>query len=316
MVEVRFYSRELEARWDDFILNSKTPLFFFQRSFLEYHSDRFTDVSLVAFQDGEIVGLIPATRHDRIVVSHGGLTFGGVIVDARARSSIAGVVLSSALSFLAENGFDRLRYKAVPWFLRTLPSEEDLYFIMRQPGGRLARRDLSSIIDLNARLKLSKGRKALLSKARQSGVELRQSEDWQSFYNLLANVLQRHGAKPVHTPAELDYLSSRHPAHVKLFVAVKDEELLAGTILFDFGHVVHTQYLAVSEQGKALGALDFLIETCIEASVESARYFSFGISTEDDGRYLNQGLLNQKEGFGARSAIIDTYEVDTRDFQS
>ena len=36
----------------------------------------------------------------------------------------------------------------------------------------------------------------------------------------------------------------------------------------------------------------------------------FGISTEDNGRILNDGLIFEKEGFGARSVCYDTYELD------
>ena len=38
--------------------------------------------------------------------------------------------------------------------------------------------------------------------------------------------------------------------------------------------------------------------------------FDFGISTEQGGRYLNEGLIFQKEGFGARTVVYDTYELN------
>ena len=40
----------------------------------------------------------------------------------------------------------------------------------------------------------------------------------------------------------------------------------------------------------------------IEDVFSAKRWFDFGISTEDDGRILNQGLIEQKEGFGARAS--------------
>ena len=39
-------------------------------------------------------------------------------------------------------------------------------------------------------------------------------------------------------------------------------------------------------------------------------YFDFGISTEENGRVLNSGLIDQKEGFGARGVVHDHYELD------
>ncbi len=40
------------------------------------------------------------------------------------------------------------------------------------------------------------------------------------------------------------------------------------------------------------------------------RYFDFGISTEQDGSYLNNGLIAHKEGFDARAITYDTYKED------
>ena len=39
------------------------------------------------------------------------------------------------------------------------------------------------------------------------------------------------------------------------------------------------------------------------------KYFDFGTSNEDMGRYLNEGLIYQKEGFGGRAVCYDWYEV-------
>ena len=41
--------------------------------------------------------------------------------------------------------------------------------------------------------------------------------------------------------------------------------------------------------------------------------FDFGISTENGGEFLNQGLIFEKEGFGARSVCYDVYALDICD---
>jgi hypothetical protein len=40
----------------------------------------------------------------------------------------------------------------------------------------------------------------------------------------------------------------------------------------------------------------------------SKKYFDFGISSEKNGRYLNIGLIQNKESFGARAIAYDFYE--------
>ena len=87
------------------------------------------------------------------------------------------------------------------------------------------------------------------------------------------------------------------------------QTVVAGALVYDMGSVVHTQYLASSDYGKQYGALDLLLRYLITQEYADRTYFDFGVSTENGGSYLNEGLIFQKEGFGARSVVYDTYEM-------
>jgi hypothetical protein len=113
---------------------------------------------------------------------------------------------------------------------------------------------------------------------------------------------------PTHSLAELRLLQERFPHEIVLHEARHDGELLAGVLIYDLGRAVHTQYLAVSEQGRQCGALDMLLASLIDDTYASRAYFSFGISTEQAGQVLNSGLVAQKERFGARAVVHDFYE--------
>ena len=89
-----------------------------------------------------------------------------------------------------------------------------------------------------------------------------------------------------------------------------DDEVLAGVIVYDCGRVVHTQYLAASERGRATGALDHVVTHLISQTYADREYFDFGISTEHDGHCLNPGLTFQKESFGGRGVCYDTWELN------
>ena len=43
--------------------------------------------------------------------------------------------------------------------------------------------------------------------------------------------------------------------------------------------------------------------------MEEYRYFDFGISNEDHGRYLNEGLVRQKSRLGGRGIVYNTFEI-------
>lgn len=75
-----------------------------------------------------------------------------------------------------------------------------------------------------------------------------------------------------------------------------------------YEHAIHTQYLAANEYAGENGGLDLVISELIDL-FKDKKYFDFGISTENMGRFLNQGLIAQKEGFGGRTVAYQTWEI-------
>ena len=63
-------------------------------------------------------------------------------------------------------------------------------------------------------------------------------------------------------------------------------------------------------RGPDLGAQDLVLAAVIERFSSTHRWIDLGISTEQAGRHLNEGLIVYKEGFGARSVNYDTYELE------
>ena len=310
MITCERYQQELRHKWDSFVENSKTPLFFFRRDFIEYHKDRFNDYSLVFYKENKIIAIFPAVSCNDILNSHAGLTYGGVLFDSKIKSQDIFSVLSCLFEYATNNAYKKIVYKSIPYIFHKQGAQEDIYFLFNRFNGCLVRRDISSAVYLSNRLPLSKLRKRLTNKAKKNGLVTCTSTNWEAFHQLLCFVLKKHNAKPVHSIDELKYLADIFPKNIQLQVIMDGANILAGTTLFKFNNVVHTQYLAVSDKGKEYGALDYLIESCIqESKIDGYSYFSLGISTENQGKHLNGGLISQKEGFGARGITVDTYEV-------
>ena len=85
-----------------------------------------------------------------------------------------------------------------------------------------------------------------------------------------------------------------------------------GVVVFSMKKVAHVQYIAATDFGKKYGALDLLFYCLINEEFKHNNYFDFGISTEKMGRYLNEGLIFQKEGFGGRGVVYDTYKYSLK----
>ena len=303
------YRPELQGDWDDVVRQSKNGTFLHFRNYMDYHAGRFSDRSAIFYEKNKPIAVFPCSAHSDSVVSHGGLTYGGLIYGKETHATTVLSIFQSLAAHYKAVGFKKIVYKPVPRVFHTYPADEDLYCLFRL-GARLYRRDLSSVIELASRPKFSDSRKNTARKAAKAGARFAEIEEMEEFHSLLASVLVKFGSAPVHSAAELELLKSRFPNNIRLFGIIQGERLLAASLVFDFGHVIHTQYMASTEEGRALGALDYLLIQLIETTFADRQYLSFGISTEQQGQFLNEGLIRQKEGFGGRGMVHDFYEWD------
>ena len=309
VISVSCYSANDAVLWNNFNASAKNGLFLFNRGYMEYHKDRFIDESLLFFDDDELVAVFPASRHDKQLNSHGGLTFGGFVYGVKMKQHRMLECFDALCRYAREKGFSRIVYKSVPYIYNLSPAQEDLYAIWRL-GAILSRRDVSSTIDLRRPIKMPKGRKAQISRARREGVVISDSCDYDAFVTLENEVLQsRHGAMAVHSAKELALLASRFPQNIRLVQAKKDGELLAAAVLFVYPNLVHTQYMANSDSGCEIGALDLLVSEQLSQYAGQKDFFDFGTSMGTSESGLNEGLVAQKEGFGGRAVMYDTYEM-------
>lgn len=307
MLALRPYTPADASAWDALVARSRNGNLLHRRGYMDYHADRFVDQSLVVERNGEVVAAFPANIQGRTVTSHGGLTYAGLITTQALRAESTLAVFEQIGTHYRALGAERLIYKAVPHVFHAYPAEEDLYALHRL-GAQLKRRDLSSVIALQETLHFTQGRQRAVNKARKAGIRLQASADLADFHTLLTDVLRKHDTVPTHSLPELRLLQSRFPQHIVLHEARIEDDLLAGVLVYDFGRVVHTQYMAASEEGRHLDALSLLLAELIGGIYANRAYFSFGISTEREGRVLNSGLIAQKEYFGARAVVHDFYE--------
>lgn len=308
--EIKRYSDVDAPLWDAFVKRSKQGTFLFERSYMDYHRDRFCDHSLLVFRKGKIFALFPANIAGETLFSHQGLTYGGLLTSRQATAKEVCDAFEAINSYLkAEPNVRRVLYKAIPWIYHRLPAEEDLYALFNVCGARLLARDVSSTIDLSERIPFVESRKSGIRKALRAHIVVRESEDMEAFWTILNdNLNHKYSATPVHSLPELQLLKSRFPKEIRLFMAFQEEKPLGGTLLYLTPQVVHTQYISASPEGKTLGALDVLFDHLINRVEWGRRYFDFGKSTEDRGRVLNAPLIFQKEGFGGRGVCYDWYE--------
>jgi hypothetical protein len=304
------YSVHLKDKWNDFIKFSKNGTFILDRNYMDYHSDRFVDHSLVFYEGKDkLIAVMPTSQHGNEIISHGGLTYGGIISNRKMTVQKMLDVFSSLKVYMNENEISKLIYKRVPSIYYTYPSDEDLYALFINDA-KLIRRDISTTIDLHNRISFSKGKKWGISKAKQSNVKVQEFDDFKLFFECENKILtQKYSTKSTHTYEEMKLLASRFPDNIKMFGGFLNNEFLTGTIVFITETTIHTQYIVTTDLGRKMMAFDLVVDHIINNSSQNIKYFDFGISSEQKGRYINPGLVQHKEMFGGRTIVHDFYEL-------
>lgn len=308
---IRYGAGDAEL-WNGFAKRSRNATFMLQRGYVDYHSARFVDCSWLAFKGNSLRAMLPANIDaDGVLHSHQGLTYGGwILPQAHLDGADLLHLFEAAADRWREEGITALDYKPIPFIYAARPSQEDIYALFRL-GARASECNLSAAINLRAPGGLNQLQRRHLKKC--AGLDLRivRLDESGEFMEMLSECLrERHDTAPVHTRAELDLLRERFPENIKLYGAICDGGLHAGVCVYDTGRVAHAQYIATTPLGRELNLLTPLFNFLISGEFPEAEYFDFGISNEDHGLYLNEGLLRQKYSYGATGVICQRYLLE------
>lgn len=311
MIAVKRYEEKNKEEWDCFVRESKNGTFQFLRGYMDYHADRFLDHSLMFYSDGKLLALLPAHKKENALCSHFGLSYGGLVMNVDCTAMAVIEVFRSLKLYLIDNDFVKLYYKRVPWCYHTMPSEEDLYAMTVVFNEvKLMKRDLATLLVQSNKPRWRKDRRRALRRAVANGIEVKEQTDFAEFWQLLTKSLaERHNAKPVHSLEEIALLKSRFPKNIKLYEARQNGKLLGGLVVYVTQQVIRGQYSSATLEGKSLGAMEAIKDYLLNNNSFDYQYFDFGTSYADNENGLNESLISQKEGFGGRGMVYDTYEI-------
>lgn len=321
---VQYYDPSMEEKWDDFILNrSMNGTFLQTRRFINYHPEgRFTDRSLVVLKGTELMATVLACEVEdegkRTFFAHKGTTFGGItLCDKVYSASAVNELMEQIHEFLKEEGFEKIYLKMVPDAYQKENTNLVDYFLYK--NGYTCYNELNYYMHLDryaedvlSQFSSSKRRDYRYSlKNDLQFRSLQTREEIAAFYEVLKLNLAKLGLHAVHSLEDLyDLKFNRFDDKIQFYGVYLEDKMIAGSMIFIFdGRIFHTQYLSSDEQYLKMFPMDFLIANLIQIAVnQQMELFSFGICTEDQGRYLNLGLSRFKEGFGTEFCINRSYE--------
>lgn len=317
MYEIQPYTREQESRWDRFVMeDSMNGTFLQTRKFLNYHPEgRFTDASFFVEKSGIVVAVVPGCSVDGSFVSHLGSTFGGPVISKDFYSGNKILEIVKDIDDYIVRNFKSVKLKPTSPIFATVPTDL-LDYALEHSG-------YSRHTELSCYTPIAKGVDPLENCKRECRHNFRQSEklnltygeipdcEMEKFYDFLVKSKARYNTKPVHSLAELQNLKQRFPEEILFRGVWQDGIYLSGMMIFYFrqAKVFHFQYLAPDDSKRETNATTSLFVNAMrEAAQVGCEKFSWGISTEDAGAYLNENLYRFKESFGALPCLNARYE--------
>ena len=324
------YSINKREAWNNFVQESKQGTFLLDRNFMDYHADRFFDCSLLVYSDDvaetdeasdSLIALFPANwrEDEKTVYSHQGLTYGGLLTKSSiTQTEVLHIMQKILMYYEGYLGAKYMLYKPIPYIYSRIPAQEDLYALFRA-GAQLENRAVATVVSVSNPLNMRTLRIRQAKKALEQGFYIERVKDGDEaslheYWKVLEGVLMEyHQAKPVHTVEEMALLMHRFPKQIKLFVVRNtDKKVVSGIVVFETEIVAHVQYIASAAEGRKYGALDLLLRHLCNEKYKDKEFIDFGTSTENGGRFLNEGLIFQKEGFGGRAVCYDAYKVELK----
>ncbi|WP_407443888.1 peptidoglycan bridge formation glycyltransferase FemA/FemB family protein [Fibrobacter sp.] len=318
MFDILPYNEKMEARWDHFVIQESFNGTFLQsRKFLNYHPEgRFNDASFLIEKSGTIVAAFPGNiTQDGEWISHQGSTFGGpIILESFYTAGRTSEIIDCAEEYL-KSKYKKIRIKPTAELFSKQPMALLDYILEHK--GYTRHSELSSFIELSKDVdpldQCDKECRRCFRQSLDSDIEFRDLKDkeFPIFYKHLCISKEKHNTKPVHTLEELvDLKNNRISEFVRFKSLWKKDTYIAGMMMFDFKetNVLHAQYISPNEEFTDFQPTTAIyIRTLQEAAKEGFNRFSFGISTEDCGNYLNMSLIKFKESFGSKPAVNLVY---------
>ena len=317
-MDVVRYDPTKEQTWNGFRTQSINGTFMFDRSYMDYHSDltemfdeRFVDHSLLFYDNSSLVAILPANERNNSLVSHEGLTFGGLLIPKDLKTPKLLRIFEALRTYLRDCDLERIDYKCIPHIYHDFPASADRYALFRNDA-ELYRRDISSVIPVTGEHKFPRRRRRELNKANDTGLQVERTDKLDAFWEVLQDNLEReHGTTPVHSVSEMEYLKENFPKNIELFGCFHNGRMLSGALMYESSRTARLQYLATTVEGMDLGSNEKIVDFLLNEyySSDDVSYLDFGISTEDEGRLLNEGLITFKESFDAHPTVHDFYRL-------
>ncbi len=319
-ISIKPYEDKYFKNWDKFVWESVNGTIFHTRKFLSYHpKGRFKDASLIFNKNNKMFATFPAVCGNwdgkKTLQSHRGASYGGFVYKEGLSISDSYSLVKNLVKYAKDDKFERILITLPPIIYNHRLSNY-IDFALIQHGFKYLKREVSSVVSTESSIagnvgKFKQTNRTAFRRAIKLGVEVRESDEWERFYEILKNNLKiRHNVQPTHTLEELVKLKKLFPDKIFLYSAYIHDEMIAGVVMFDCNQDVSLAfYISHDESKQKYRGVNILFYHIINRCINKGfKYLDFGIFTVN--MEPNFGLARFKEGFGSSGILRDTLVLD------
>tara|TARA_Y100001970_G_scaffold63393_1_gene81183 strand:+ start:6002 stop:6952 length:951 start_codon:yes stop_codon:yes gene_type:complete len=308
MLEViKYEDNKHHNLWNDFILHSNNGTIFHLRNFLSYHRERtFNDCSFIFYNKKNIEAVFTGAILDECLYSHPGASFGGFVYNELSFPYANQIV--DALIIEAK----KLKLKEIviipPPFIYYKKYNETMEYCLYSKGFDNIEYYISSFVNLETNLmnQMSDRKKRYIKKFEKE-IQIKLSNDIDSFYPILINNKLKHKATPTHTLEELKILMEKFPNKIKLLLTSKDNQIIGGSLNFitnDDSCILFYNMINYDYQHLQIASIQ-IYESLKWAKKNNLKFLDIGVSQIYKNNQIvpHESLINFKEQFGAQAMI-------------
>lgn len=316
-VHVQRYDQSQKKAWDSFVAYNNPFTFLFYRDYMDYHSNRFTDYSLLVFQNASLIALFPANiSNENIIYSHQGLSYGGLIYDhSKWSQQFEKNIFQVILDYYNAIPVSKICIKTPPQFYG--PHVRRQMDVLSTLGADVQKSFLSMAANMEPPLKIHKSKHKRFRKHKQKNeFFIKDDNDFKAFWNqvLIPCLEEKHQAKPVHTLEEIVELNKYFPENIIQWNVYLEDKIIAGITLFIKNDVIRSQYGATRLGYEAFAPLDYLYIYLFDFYyAKGIKIFDMGSIPPNDDLSYPKGLVNYKKELGCDTYTQNQYVIPYAD---
>lgn len=322
-IEVVVYQEKFRTLWDDFVENSNNGTLFHLQSFLEYHpKGKFNFHHLMFFQNGKLIAVLPGGILERnIFWSPVGASYGSLVTEDLPFEKALQLV-DAMMDYFDKNGFREIFLIPPPLIYNKRITQHleyamlyrrfdfELHYISHAIHLRFDDHFLSTF-DKTAR-------KSIRKILREKKINIKESNDYITFNEILLKNKAKHNAKPTHSLNDMLGLSKLVPEKLRLNLVYFEDKPIAGSWLFICNpKVVLCFYNMLLYEYEHLKPVYLIMFETVRWAVENGfEWVDIGVSQDTkspDPMTPALSLINFKERFNSRGILRSTFHYKFRD---